>query len=235
MARQYSRSRSGAPFRRRYKPAIIRTASAPKRWQSANFLVDTVAVIDSDEFFTQAVSLIQIDQHLGSTMGTGEQGRVIESISRKIEIGGMVWGHYFKTELALPGTNDSGMMIHSQYLVFDRLDALGLPNSIPDWSQTTSPISTSLGPEDEDTQFPLRVIWSDYFTPVNTGLGSAAQSPHANNVNVHISRTQSLRIKRSVDDFQGLFYHFYTLGVANDDATTVRWGIAGRIYYRVRF
>jgi len=231
-------------FPKRRRGPRIRKSTEPTRWETCNFFFDSVDDIDAGGFLNESVELFKIQDHIGGAAGSAV-GRSLAAISRRIEIGGVVFSHgvdLVGTDQISGGfdSSESGYF-HGIYLVTDRLDAAGLPVALPDWTTNQAPIATAPSAVSDDDEFPMRVHWRDQFgfAAGAQGLGQTSIQYANWSKSPHPVRTESLRIRRWLDDEQGLYFQFYDFfnGV-NADAGAVltlhKW-VWGTVYYRWRF
>jgi len=180
--------------------------------------------------------MLKIQDHIGGAAGTAI-GSSLSAISRRIELGGIVF-NYGASLVGGAGEadNPSDLWLHGLYLITDRLDSDGQPVSLPNWQQTQPPIATIGSTVTEEDEYPLRVHWRDLH--ISTSMAGLVATPitNANLLTPHPTRTVSIRLRRFLDDYNGLYFQFYDLfaGGFEDDISIHKW-VAGTIYYRWRF
>jgi len=217
--RSFSRPRS----RRRG----LRVAPRPTRWEFCNFFHNDVPSITDNSFQTNLVSLIQIPGHLG---GTGTIQRALEAAARKVLIGGIVF-RYGQRHVATAGApTAAGSLFCQSTLWIDRLDGAGAGAALPDWTINQAPVATAPGSLSDEMDFPDRVLWRDNFQ-----VPTAAVLAGSTGVNGHDLPQVNLRIKRIIDDTQGLFFNHYTFANSVGQNPTVDRWVWGHIYYRFVF
>jgi len=229
MARRFHRSARGRPRRRGLRPPI-----APVRWEAANFFFDSAVQLAHGVFTVNSLSLLQIPGHAGAST----QGRVLEGMSRRIELGGIVWNYWFNHIGAADQIEAQGDgWARGHFLVIDRLDITGQPEALPDWTLSNAPIATAPGAANEEVDFPTRILFRD--CDFRAGMAGLVATPRdlVNASRTHPGRTHSVRIRRFLDDDHGLFLQFYNLFNAADAEGNfdVEFGAWGTVYYRWKF
>lgn len=216
---------------RRFSRARLKPPLAQQKWQWANFAFDAQASLQAGTFLIHSVELLKVADHVG----TGSTGNVFESLTRRIEVGGIVYdfGTGFAGGAGDPD-NPSDAYLFGELLVIDRLAISGAPEGLPDWNSTLAPVSTA--PTVEEQDFPTRVLHR-YFDR-QTSLAGLVSTPLTNGQARYNRpmRTQNLRLRRFLDDRHGLFLNFYHLidGVSAADTDVDYWAY-GSIFYRWRF
>jgi len=226
----FRRSRSRAPFRRfrrRLKPP-----TAPQHWQAANFFFESQDVITNAVFLTESVELMKIQEHIGSP--TTSQSRSLEAMSRRVELGGIVFDYGHKLD---GPANESDAPANKQpwmiRLVTDRLNNASNPTALPDWLTNQAPIATAPTGLSQDDEFPLRTHWR--VSDITNNMAGLVSTPstNANLLTPHPTRTVNLRLRRFLDDYTGLYFQFYDFYSAGgvEGITVYKW-VWGTLYYR---
>lgn len=224
----YRRSRRSSP-RRRFRRQRLKPPTQTTRWETCNFSFDALQSVNPETtaFLTESVELLKIPEHMGDP---ADSGVILESLSRRIEIGGIVFNYMLPCPTALAGTwSANGAIDGRLYLVTDRLDTSNQPLALPNWDLNEAPVSVA--PTAEDNQFPTRIHWRDgRLQLVNVSSALSFQHP----LDTHPTRTQNLRLKRFLDDEHGLYFQFYTRDINRGAGSgyTVFYGVSGTIYYR---
>jgi len=215
-----SRSRSSRPRRR----GLLRSAPRPTRWEFCNFHHNDSVVVVDNTFNTNLVSLLQIPGHLG---GTGTIQRALEAVTRKILIGGIVFRYSQRIVATAGAPTAAGSLFCQSSLWIDRLDGAGAGSALPDWLTNQAPVATAPSSLSDEHDFPDRVLWRD-----NYQIPTAAVLAGSTGVNSHDLPQVNMRIKRVIDDTQGLFFNHYTFANSvGQNPTADRW-VWGHIYYR---
>jgi len=225
----YRRSPRRSFSRRRFRRRGLKPPTQTTRWETCNFSFDALQSINPEvnAFLTESVELLKIPEHMGDP---ADSGTILESIARRIEIGGIVFNYTLPTATALAGTWSGNAAIDGRlYLVTDRLDATNQPIALPNWDLNEAPVS--IAPTVEDNQFPTRIHWRDALFGMCFG-GSTVND--RNPIQTHPIRTQNLRLKRFLDDEHGLYFQFFTRDVNRGAGSgyTVTYAVSGTIYYR---
>lgn len=224
------RRRSFRPVRRR---GGVRPSVAPQRWQAANFNVFLQQDVPQDPLVgtTVMIELANIPGHIGD-QATG-QGQTLSDMAKKFEIGGLV----FDVDVFPVNVQVSGVVqiIHfTEFLATIQTDTDGNPTLVPDYFQTQKPIALANVNDtlSNDTDFPLRTHYRSSFTELFPKEDSGGFYWHRSRTRP--SGTKSIRLRRFLDDRQGLY-----LGVSclQNTITLASFFVrfSGTLYYRVRF
>jgi len=227
----FRRSRSRAPFRR-FRRSRLKPPNAPQHWQAANFFFESQDIITNAVFLTESLELVKIQEHIGSP--TTSQSRSLEAMSRRIELGGIVfqYGHMLDGPAA-ESDAPANKEVWQMRLVTDRLNNAGNPTALPDYLVSQAPITVAPSGLAQDDEFPLRTHWRD--GNIMSNFAGLVSTPHtnANLLTPHPTRTVNLRLRRFLDDYTGLFFHFYDFYSAGgtESITIYKWCF-GTLYYR---
>lgn len=218
--RQVSRRRGG-----------VRPSVRPQKWEAANFFGLVPFTVDPSVLLgsTVMVELIKAMDHIGDNANA--QGQALSQIVRKIDIGGIVFDIDVRSEEPfLEDPVGPEYYYVTEWLCTCDLDSASNPVTIPDYLQTQKPVQIANVNSllNEDTDFPQRTHWRrSYSSEFPTQFPSPGDAPH-------IRTTKSLRLKRSLDDTQGLFIGA-TVGFPGITQADFSLHVAGTLYYRVRF
>jgi len=226
------RSFRRSPPRRRFRG--VRPVTAPTRWEVCNFFFDSSDTLTDGVFLTESVELLKIQDHLGGVATTTSRG--LSAVSRRIELGGIVFDYGWNLEgPANEADLVSSKWQHGIYLVTDRLDENSQPIALPNWSLNAAPVATVPSGAANEDDFPLRIHWRD--ADIWNQMAGLVSTPvtNANIRSNHPTRTQSLRLRRYLDDHQGLYFQFFDQFVSDGaDSLAIHKWVWGTIYYRWR-
>lgn len=218
----------------RRRRAGTRASTRPQRWEVANFFDVIPQIVDPSIALgtTVMVELLKSIDHIGD--GATGQGQALSAMSRYIEIGGIV----FDIEVSFEGvyrdeTVGPEYFYVTEFLCTEQLDAGGNPVNVPDYFQTQKPIQlANVGSLlNEEPDFPLRTHWRRSYSNL---FPTVAPTPYNGTFAVHTRQTKSLRLKRRLDDDQGL-YLGATIGFPGIAQENFSLFVAGTLYYRIRF
>lgn len=228
-------ARRSFPRRRRFGGGI-RRSTEPTRWEVANFFFDSADLLVAPLFLTESVELLKVQDHMGGAPGT-PVGRSLSAATRRIELGGIVFS-YGHSLIGGAGESDNpaNLWLHALHLVTDRLDADAQPIALPDWSINQPPIATIPSVDSIEADFPMRIHWRDRDIQANFAGLVSTPSTNATTRSNHPQRTVSLRLRRFLDDQQGLYFQFFDqfAATADEELTIHKW-VWGTLYYRWRF
>jgi len=220
--------------RRRFNRGV-RQITSPRRWEVCNFFFDSVDTLTDGIFLTESVELLKIIDHVGGASTTTTRG--IAAITRKIEVGGLVFNYGWNLDGPAGEADTVGSKWqHGIYLVTDRLDENAQPVSLPNWNINQAPVATAPSSTGAEDIFPMRIHWRD--SDIWSNMAGLVSTPvtNANIRNNHPTRTQSLRIRGSLDDYSGLYFQFYDLFISDGaDSLSVHKWVWGTLYYRWKF
>jgi len=97
------------------------------------------------------------------------------------------------------------------------------------------PVATVPSGSANEDDFPLRIHWRD--ADIWNQMAGLVSTPvtNANIRSNHPTRTQSLRLRRYLDDHQGLYFQFFDQFVSDGvDSLGIHKWVGGTIYYRWR-
>jgi len=214
-------------FRRRSRRSFTRTrpTTETQRWESATF--DVVNTITTES--TPVISLFELVKvfgHFGDP--TDQIGTVLGNAVRFIEVGGVVWDFHV-VPLTSPEADVVAYTKFHKSLVTLQVDAGGTP-ALWDPFVTQPPIAVVSSDGDDDVAQPIRIHWRESELLPSGELNNVAFPPW--NFQDR-QRTHSLRLRRRIDDHQGLYFVIATDGGATASVTWTYW-IHGTLYYRVR-
>jgi len=209
----------------------LRPPIAPVRWEAANFFFDSADQLAHGVFLNETLDLVKVQGHAGAST----QGRILEGLTRRIELGGVVFNHWFNHIGPADQVEAGGDgWFRGIVLAIDRVDAAGAYVGLANWTLTNAPIATAPGAANEEIDFPTRILWRDF--DVRVGMAGLVSTPRdlVNASRNHPGRSTSLRIRRFLDDGHGLHFQFFNLFNAADAEGTfdVEYGVWGTLYYR---
>lgn len=244
-------------FRRRFRKRFrsfrrphgirLRTPRETTRFEMGQVAVFQNGLVNDaaqSQLFT--VVLAQIPNRVGDT--TTGQGRALNSIARRMEIGGVVLSYAVRVSGSAIQPDDPASAIvenmhdHQLLVCSDRLFADGLPSAVnTDWFTATTPMSIASAQtvEDEQPTYPLRVHFRDcFFDHRSRTIASGVEDDVAPSLQP-VTRMQgrcNLRLRLALEDTHCLVLHLATR-ITNWDGGTLlyNWTVRGSIYYRVRF
>lgn len=248
-----SYGRSGNRFSR----SRLRTVKPTQRWQRANFYIEGNTLHDEINAAQNIVFVIaQIGGHVGDP--TVPEGRVMASMVRHMDIGGIVFDWQFSNFADVDYTEEIATdnvemrMEHQLLLCSDRLGSGnlgGAPQAVNvDWFDNTVPIIAAQSADDEgaDVKFPTRVHWRthrslDDSTVIrwNSPEAPEPQLFRQSHSIVGTHGSKNIRLRLRLTDLDCLVFHWSTLVSSYPpeglSAYYPRMKLVGSLYYRVSF
>lgn len=225
--------RSFARFRRsspRHRRGGVRPATDLTRWQYATFATEQVVPVANSWVFS-TVELIKIRDHIGDS--TTSVGTMLNQVARKIELGGVVFDMRH-TPAQAPLAASSATLRIWEGLAICELDEVGNPVGVDtDYHLSMMPVAVSAtAPANTIPDFAAvqRFLWRR-FHGASIGANNATLPTIPTSVS---GRMQSVRIRRSIGDRQGLYLLRGYLSTSGT-SFTLNCSVAGTLYYRLRF
>jgi len=204
----------------------------PRKYQACSFFFtfDMLIPGPSNETFTVVELITTQHLQLGATPALQI---IMPSAAKGAEVGGLVWN--YEATVVTVSTNPGETLKVWNECYWDRLDAASAPIFNPATAiDTQSPISVA--PLLTESNYPMRWIQRDFCElgiTANAGLGNVGDCLGKHNRTL----THSKRIRRRIGDREGLYLSCMARSdaAAANNASTLRWSVAGTLYYRWLF
>jgi len=203
----------------------------PRKYQACSFFFTFDMVIPGPSTPTFILVELLTTQHL-QLGATPALEIIMPSAAKGAEVGGLVW-NYEATIIATATNPGSTLKIWNECF-WDRLDGNGAPIFNPATAiDTQSPISVA--PLLTENNYPMRWIQRDF---CEIGINANAVGPTGDSLGKHNRQlTHSRKIRRRIGDREGLYLSCMARSdaAAANNAATLRWSVAGTLYYRWLF
>lgn len=188
-----------------------------RRWEAAQFHFTQVIQINAAGPTNALGVLVQLAQ--ASQLFT-EAG---DNLIRRILIGGIVWDSYHRLDISQADDN----ALVQEGVIAERVDNTGQPVQIWNPWLNTEPLGTN-----DETILPVHVY--------RRRIGAVFNASASEELSLQVRPqdgwpTQSVRIKRAINDFTGLYFHLSVLGLAVGGASlSLNSTVTGTLYFRYR-